>query len=528
MKNDEIRNAVKLAIDNVILEGCTDVPVFGRPFELNLLKNKNVRDDITKDIVSQLNSIINSNGKFELLKINKLSHMLVPKKTHFDFRKCALIDIVDEIKFLTLAILIAKKVEKTRVSKNIAFSYRYHPNGKGRLFDKKYNYSSFKKSYKKISSMKKYKIIIECDIANFYDRLNIHRLNSTLLSMGNINNKIINMIDELLLFWANRDSYGLPVGSNASRILAETFLIEIDNYLLSNNIRFCRFVDDYRFFATDVTEANKILSAFVEILNKHGLSINLGKTKMRDIKDYHLTSGKKNKNIDNIADIIRGYSGVVPTKFRKLSNSEIKKLILEKEDELISDLKSCSIVCPEDIIKTIKVLVAKRQFYKFTEIPDILKKYPQFVPYYTDVIKKIKNSITAEDYKIILNKFNEWLKDDRTPEYILISIVNLFDPKNKEERKILFDFFKNQKRNSGIYIARTILEKLDYTLTRGELLELKDYYLRADSWEKRKIVDMVLNGLSYSENRPFMKDLKINCNDYFILELINQYNKKMR
>jgi hypothetical protein len=34
---------------------------------------------------------------------------------------------------------------------------------------------------------------------------------------------------ELLLFWANRDSYGLPVGSNASRILAEASLIDVDS-----------------------------------------------------------------------------------------------------------------------------------------------------------------------------------------------------------------------------------------------------------------------------------------------------------
>lgn len=64
--------------------------------------------------------------------------------------------------------------------------------------------------------MKKYKIIVECDISNFYDRLNLHRLNSTLLSIDDIDIKISQVLDELLLFWANRDSYGLPVGSNAS------------------------------------------------------------------------------------------------------------------------------------------------------------------------------------------------------------------------------------------------------------------------------------------------------------------------
>lgn len=39
---------------------------------------------------------------------------------------------------------------------------------------------------------------------------------------------------------------------------------------------------------------------------------------------------------------------------------------------------------------------------------------------------------------------------------------------------------------------------------------------------------MVLNGLNYPENRPFIKDLKINCNDYFILDMIKNYEKKNR
>lgn len=529
MKRKDIRNIVKLAIDNIIVEGCTDVSTFGRPFELNLLKNDETKNKIIEEVVSAIDSILNSNSSFETLKINKISHMLVPKKTFYDFRKCALIDIVDEIKYLSLVLLIANKIEKKRVSNKIAFSYRYKPDKKGRLFNKNYNYSSFKSEYKRISSMKKYKIIVECDISNFYDRLNLHRLNSTLLSIDDIDIKISQVLDELLLFWANRDSYGLPVGSNASRILAEAFLIEIDNYLFSNNIRFCRFVDDYRFFASDVGEANKILSIFVEVLNKHGLSINANKTKMRDIKDYHNDSSKKKVvNKSGIAEIIRGYSGIVPTKFRKLSKSEIEKLKNEDEDEIIEKLKYDSIIEPEAIIKSIKILISKEKYNNLIVFPEILKKYPQFVPYFSDVIFKCKDNITDKIYKDILEKFGEWLDDNNTPEYILISIVKMFNTKNFEEKRKLFDFFKNLKRNSGIYVARTVLEQIGYNLSRGEILELKDYYLRSDCWEKRQIVNMVLNGLNYPENRPFIKDLKINCNDYFILDMIKNYEKKNR
>lgn len=527
MKEREIAKSVELAIKNVIYEGCTDVPSFGRPFELELLKNESVKKDIKSEVVSVISSILNKNGKFDVLRINKISHMLIPKKTFYDFRKCALIDIIDEIKYLSLVLLIAKKIEKNRVPANMAFSYRYDPDNNGRLFNKKYNYSSFKNEYKRISSMKKYNIIVECDISNFYDRLNLHRLNSTLLSISDIDFKISDTIDKLLLFWANRDSYGLPVGSNASRILAEAFLIEIDNYLVSNNIKFCRFVDDYRFFAKDVSEANKILSIFVEILNKHGLSINVGKTDMRDIKGYHLDQLKRKiKNKNDLSEIIRGYSGLVPSKFRKLSQSEISKLKQEDEIIILKTLKESSIIKPEDIIKCIKIIVAKGSYDNLIVFPDILKKYPQFVPYFSDVIFKSKYFISDKINNEILNKFSEWLNDNNTPEYILISIIKMFNSDNDKEKKILFDFFKNQKRNSGVYIARAILDQLGNSLSRGEILELKDYFLRADCWEKRQIVNMVLNGLKPPENRPFIKDLMINCTDCFILDMCTRYKSK--
>lgn len=528
MKKKEIKEAVKLAVDNIIYEGCTDVDTFGKPFEIKLLKGEEIKQKIILDVTEQIDKIMNNNCKFEELKINKISHILIPKKTFYDFRKCALIDIIDEVKYLSLVLLIAKKIEKKRVSNKIAFSYRYKPEN-GKLFDKKYNYSTFKHEYRKISSMKKYKIIIECDISNFYDRLNLHRLNSTLLSIDEIDEKVSNIIDELLLFWANRDSYGLPVGSNASRILAEAFLIEIDNFLLSNNIKFCRFVDDYRFFASDVSEANKILSKFVEILNKHGLSINLLKTHLRDIKDYHIESTRKRtNNPEGLSEIIRGYSGVVPTKFRNLSKTEIERLKLEEESELVKKLKEDSIIEPEDIIKSLKIIIAKEKYNDLNEYPNILKKYPQFVPYFSDILQKHQDKIGEENYKNILNDLCDWIKDDNTQEYILISIVRLFDCSNNDMKKKLFDFFKNQKRNSGVYIARSTLEQIDDNLSRGEILELKDYYLRADCWEKRQMVKMILNKLSFPENRPFIKDLKINGNDYFIQEMIREYEKKNR
>ena len=230
VKKQIVKKYCRMAIKNILYEGTTDVELYNRPFEIDLLNNEKVANEICSKIVRSILT-----GKLSELKLHKLGHVLIPKKSLSDYRKCALTEIYDEIVFLTLTLIVASEVEHLRInkSKQRVFSYRFKPQDSGRLFDYQYNYSAFRNEIMKKSEMPKNKVMVECDLANFYDRLNIHRVESILLSSDSIDKDIVRLINEVLLFWANRDSYGLPVGSNASRILAEASLIEIDNYLIS-------------------------------------------------------------------------------------------------------------------------------------------------------------------------------------------------------------------------------------------------------------------------------------------------------
>ena len=218
LKKEILEKACFRAIDNILYEGTTDVELFNRAFEIDYLKDKKVREELCDIICSVIQK-----SKFSELKIHKLGHVLVPKKSLSDYRKCALIDIYDEIVYLTLVISIADEIEKMRInkSKDRVFSYRFG-SFRGKLFDSKFHYTAFRQRTLEKSKYTKNKVIVECDISNFYDRLNIHRIESILRSNSKIDESIISLINELLLYWANRDSYGVPVGSNASRILARS------------------------------------------------------------------------------------------------------------------------------------------------------------------------------------------------------------------------------------------------------------------------------------------------------------------
>ena len=515
-KEKEILEACNIAINNIIKEGTTDVELFKKPFEIKLLENNEIRQEIIENVAKSIKKC-----NFEELKISKIGHVLVPKKNLCDYRKCAWIDVIDEIKYLTLVLLMAKDIEVARDNKSNkkVFSYRLKTKGNnGYIFDNEYNYTSFRNRIAEKSKMKNKKIVVECDISNFYDRLNLHRLESVLLSIEKIDKDAIKLLNEILLFWSNRDSYGLPVGSNASRILAEAALIEIDNYLISKNIDFCRFVDDYRIFTKSASEAHKNLAILVERLNKEGLFLNFSKTNIKELiknddKQKQEKKEDKNFNVEVFNKIIRGYSGLIPLKFRELSDSEKNKFTNEDENENILKLKDTLLIDPKEFIVTIKIIVAKEKYDRLSEISEIIDRFPQFIPYYVDILIKYASKIPRNTINKIRNNMSKWITEDEIPEYIKVYVIRLFSIDEFKDKEIVFRAFRNLKRNAGDYIGRAILENLEDDLNRGEVIEIRYYYTRADIWEKREILKIVQKKLSVGENRPFLKDIKLHSQD---------------
>ena len=527
------------AMENILYEGTTDVDLFSRPFEIEMLKNEYLKKELCGIIVTSIMT-----GKLSELKLHKLGHVLLPKKSLSDYRKCALTEVYDEIVYLTLVLIIAGDIEKLRISKskNRVFSYRFLPQENKAVFDSQYNYTAFRKEITRKSVMSKNKVMVECDISNFYDRLNIHRVESILRSSDKIDEDIIGLINEILLFWANRDSYGLPVGSNASRILAEAALIEVDNFLLSKKIDFCRFVDDYRIFAKDAYTAHSHLAILVHCLNREGIFLNTQKTRIKDIsdrflikRDDNINSTKEQENINGIDDdrenfqgekgkIIRGYSGLIPTKFKELSEKQKEKLCENDLNELLNKAEDSLIIEPEEITKLIRTMVAQEKYNELEKMPSILKKFPQFIPYFVDVLLKKGENISKKGKENIQKEYEEWFDED-TPEYIQVYLVRIFASEIFNNKDVLLNLFRKLKRNSGDYIGRALLEALNGKLTRGELLEIREYFYRADNWERRQIVKLIDEGFSDGEKRPFYKDISIYTDDIWIKYMLKNNNK---
>jgi hypothetical protein len=97
---------------------------------------------------------------------------------------------------------------------------------------------------------------------------------------------VATQIDRLLSRFASGRSFGLPVGGQCSRVLAELFLASIDRILTDSNLVWRRFVDDFVLITANQAEAYRALAILSHALADYGLSLNRTKTTVLTSKHF--------------------------------------------------------------------------------------------------------------------------------------------------------------------------------------------------------------------------------------------------
>ncbi len=262
-------NFLKLALSNTLVYGDTDI--FPHPYEYDLLKDK-------VQLLQRL--LLDIDGNYN--KSDYCSLFVSAKKNKGEFRIATLIDPILHLDYLVLAIQIAEQTELNRVKKNehIVHSYRFMPNKEnGKLFDSSYGFHSFKKAINtKVESFEGW--VTNIDIKEFYASISKELLERVLVA-NNIPKKDIERLRNILAAINVVNGKGLPIGGNASRILAELVLNEIDQYLVSIGITFVRFVDDCVVFSAKGNEI-KDIDLIHEKLSNLELEINYRKLKISE------------------------------------------------------------------------------------------------------------------------------------------------------------------------------------------------------------------------------------------------------
>jgi len=280
------------SLAHVLKEGDTDV--FPIPFEFDAIKFnwKEVRDELRSvDVLDWATRPCRS--------------MLSPK-AKFGFRIVTQLDPLDFLIYTALIYDVCHELELKRipVSEGRVFSYRISPTRDGELFDSDVNYRAFLEQCRaKVSQKSSSSVVATTDISDFYSRIYHHRLDNAL--RGSVSRAShVTAIMRLLKGWNNTETFGIPVGCAASRVLAEITLSDVDEALLAYEIDFVRYNDDYRIFADTAAKAYKQLAFLAETLfANHGLSLQQQKTSIYSIDQF--SSQFLEAPVDRVVDSLR-------------------------------------------------------------------------------------------------------------------------------------------------------------------------------------------------------------------------------
>ena len=533
----KLGRAVALAMANILVDGVDDV--LPEPFEIEILRQTpTLQSTLKNEAIRRINGYLNSSARkkrdgtaLDELYLIPLYHVLVPKKEAFDYRKIAIISPENLLLFQAVAIMIAEPFERARInfSRQRVFSYRFKPNlKKRRLFSTIYNHRSFRAESSKISRQKKWKYIVRSDIANFYDRINIHRLESTLLDVSHLDKRLVDLVNQILLHWAKRDSYGIPIGSNGSRILAEVALFNVDKALAEAGIRFIRFVDDYRLFAKTAAEAHAALATLIELLDREGLFINTRKSSIERIEKASLEDSSKphrqfkaEKLHVKEFKIFAGYGGTIPIKYRVPTKKSQQRYLKINLPELEKTIKADDFAHPEQLRDLLYGIIIQGKYKEILSASRLVEMFPQFYPLFVDMlIKNAEHLPQRIEIEIAARLSKRLLNEEFLPEYLRASLVRFVGSKEFFDRSAVVSVIRSLKRSEGDYLGRVAFEAAQNLTDRSDALEIRKFFNRSNDWERRRIIRLMRSALPDGEFRAWRKAIRTYiAQDYFALEI---------
>ncbi|MBL1260791.1 MAG: RNA-directed DNA polymerase [Thiotrichaceae bacterium] len=257
------------------------------PFDLDNRFVKDKQDELAEMAYEYFCKVDGQNRKVAAKTINALQifseRLLVPTGSS-GFRITTKLHPFWNIYFNGLGVAIAEKHEPHR-SDN-AHSYRYIE-GNDRLFDRSKSWRAYREATLADEMLQKDgAVIVQTDISSFYEHIYHHRLENCIDDLLSDNSTVAVQIDRLLNKFSSGRSFGLPVGGQGSRILAELLMSSVDQMLNDEGVICHRYVDDFTLITESQENAYRALAVLSHALADYGLSLNRSKTTILSAKHY--------------------------------------------------------------------------------------------------------------------------------------------------------------------------------------------------------------------------------------------------
>lgn len=270
------------AIANVIRHGDTDI--FPFPIENHIFFDKQAE---CLELLQEIHRDFDGN-----LSRHPPAHEAALTPVNYSgFRWATQMDPLWNLYFLALVLSISDTIELARlptISKRV-FSYRCRWDEEAAdIFDGATTWRNFMEC--SLENARRSRFVVVCDISEFYPRLGHHRLENALLQLsvvGDVHSRIMSFLRN----FSNTNSFGLPVGGPAARILSELVLNQIDRLLEMEGVRFCRYADDFHIFCDSNEEAyGRLIFLSDKLLRTQGLQLQKSKTRIMSSAEFVATN----------------------------------------------------------------------------------------------------------------------------------------------------------------------------------------------------------------------------------------------
>ena len=257
------------------------------PFDIDnrfIKQNAEVLANIAFEFCRELTLGNGDDARKAISSLNIFSERLLAPTGPAGFRITTKIHPFWNLYFNGLGIAIAEALEPTRCDR--AHSYRFAPQGDG-LFVREASWRTFREAtVAECLAQPEGAIVVQTDISSFYEHVSHHRLENSINDLFLGDKTVSAQVDRFLNRFASGRSFGLPVGGQCSRILAELLLSLVDQQLTDAKLLWRRYVDDFVLITPTQAEAYRALSILAHALADYGITLNRTKTILLTSKHY--------------------------------------------------------------------------------------------------------------------------------------------------------------------------------------------------------------------------------------------------
>ncbi len=384
-------------------------------------------------------------------------------------------------------------IEDLRQPDDRVFSYRFKPTNKHGLYAREISWNDFWNEA--LDRSWNHKWILHCDIADFYNQIYHHTIENQLPECG-FPNTAVKWIKNLLQSTTRKVSRGIPVGPHGMHLIAEATMIPIDNSLITKDINYIRYVDDFIIFCNSQSEARRIIYEIATTLDRQQrLILQQHKTRIFSAEDFQEFAAKMvedrpvNDEEAELLSIIRKYDHGNPyatLTYNQIASEDWKRFESEVVVEIVADYLNQE---PIDYVRLRWFFRRLAQVGHPGALQVIIDHFEQLEPCLSSVCSYITSiqSIPPAEWESIggrlLGIMDEHLIMDT--EFARLSILSLF---SKNEHIDHFKALARRFENSGGHTRRQILFAAMANANIDWLREQKETIESMDPWQKMAYV----------------------------------------